>query len=454
MRAIKENDFFKENIIWFFLLFFIFSLTSYYYLCLRFNFFDDVFIYLHIAKNAVESSTWQYFPLVDRPSLLASSPLRILLLTISSYICSLFGLDGRNLIIAKIILLLSGVLTLIIWLPFWKEKYKEYFFLGIIYFLLSLSINTILDFEGGLLLCWIATLIMFLQNIDLNQHKIAFLVPLGLLIRPDISLPSIILLFIYLGFTGNIYRIHKRVLSYSTLLFAIWSLISIYFKVYPLPITYWAKSSLATLFENKYMLSVFFERLGMISVQRGIKSQEVFILIGILIIFSFLIVFIRGKISKFLFFIGILNFGFIFLKSPANYWWYYENFLVTLIGFSFGYWVIDSNKDNRLLSGGYVLVLLLFITLGKSFTDGPNLWSFSHPSRAQGYKYLSEHSIGNGAYFLDGVGKVFVRNPEIGITSYFTGKKAWIYDMGGLAQPLSIDKVQNSFLRFFYPDKL
>jgi hypothetical protein len=40
------------------------------------------------------------------------------------------------------------------------------------------------------------------------------------------------------------------------------------------------------------------------------------------------------------------------------------------------------------------------------------------------------------------------------MTSYFSGDKAWLWDSGGLAQPLPDPLVQNSTLRHFFPERL
>jgi hypothetical protein len=76
------------------------------------------------------------------------------------------------------------------------------------------------------------------------------------------------------------------------------------------------------------------------------------------------------------------------------------------------------------------------------------------PSRAQGYQYLAARAVGDGTYDLPGIGAVFIKNPEIGMTSYFSGDRAWIWDGAGLAQPLNDRKVTRSALRYFFPRRL
>src|SRR5262245_22718037 len=44
------------------------------------SFLDDAFIYLHIANNVLETGTARFFPIAESPVLLASSPLRLLIL--------------------------------------------------------------------------------------------------------------------------------------------------------------------------------------------------------------------------------------------------------------------------------------------------------------------------------------------------------------------------------------
>jgi len=49
---------------------------------------------------------------------------------------------------------------------------------------------------------------------------------------------------------------------------------------------------------------------------------------------------------------------------------------------------------------------------------------------------------------------VLVKNPEMGIISYFSGRGAWIWDGAGLAQPMDVREVKQSLLRYAYPTSL
>src|SRR5205814_1940760 len=128
-----------------------FSLLAWYYLASRSAFFDDVFISLHIARNGADHGTWQYFLLMDRAALLASSPLKILLLTVAAKLTTIFGFTGRTFINAKLILVLYAPLSWAMWYPFWKKRTVAFAWLGTVYFACALGLDAAVDFEGGLL---------------------------------------------------------------------------------------------------------------------------------------------------------------------------------------------------------------------------------------------------------------------------------------------------------------
>jgi hypothetical protein len=126
-------------------------LAAYHYLVVKGSFYDDVFIYLHMARNAVESGTWQYFPVVDREALLASSPLKLVLLSIATALASVAGFGARSLDSAQFILLLTGGFGWLVFAPFWRGRMAIYALAGAIYALSATAFAASFDFEGGLL---------------------------------------------------------------------------------------------------------------------------------------------------------------------------------------------------------------------------------------------------------------------------------------------------------------
>ena len=100
------------------------------------------------------------------------------------------------------------------------------------------------------------------------------------------------------------------------------------------------------------------------------------------------------------------------------------------------------------------MIFMAMLLIGKSYSDGPIQWSVDSAHRGQAYMYLGKKALGDGTYDLAGIGQVFIKNPELGMTSYFSGDKAWIWDSGGLAQPLPEPHVQSSPLRYFFPPPL
>ena len=52
------------------------------------GFLDDAYIYLHLANNVLETGSARFFPLAESWALLASSPLRLLILVVENLIRS------------------------------------------------------------------------------------------------------------------------------------------------------------------------------------------------------------------------------------------------------------------------------------------------------------------------------------------------------------------------------
>ncbi len=252
-----------------------FAVFAHFYLKIRHGFFDDTFIYLHIAKNGAESGTWQYFPIVDRPALLASSPLKIVLLTIAAYFAQILGFGARTFYHAKLILVLYAPLPLFLFLPFWpKRKLGTFLFVGAIYFFLACCLNTIVDFEGGLFMFWMISLLLLLQelrskssgDVPASQYlpgameksaklRFSWILPLGGMIRPDLALPVYLALLVLLPFEAW-KELFPTIIKAGLTIGIGWCLLCFVMDVWPIPVTYWTKASMPKLVEQASMLEV------------------------------------------------------------------------------------------------------------------------------------------------------------------------------------------------------
>jgi hypothetical protein len=435
-----------------------FALLAWYYLKLRHAFFDDVFISLHIARNGADHRNWQYFMLVDRAALLASSPFKIVLLTIAAKLTTIAGFTARSFANAKLMLVVYAPLAWLVWLPFWKRNLAAFFWVGTAYFLCSLSMDAAVDFEGGLLFCWVATLALLLAEPGEHLKELGWVIPLGFLIRPDTAVPVLAATVVLLG-TRLWRRFAVALIPRGVFLVALWGVLCWIMQVWPIPVTYWAKAALPKMVEEKFMIEVFLERLGRVTAERLIDSTALATLTGILILLFFLLAMVRDSRARLAAFVTIVISGLILLRAPAAFWWYYQNDALLLLGVAVG--VLARHRITEILStsnlraaGAFVMIYMATLLLGRSFADGPIQWSVEPAHRGLAYMYLGTKALGDGSYDLAGIGKVFIKNPELGMTSYFSGDRAWIWDSGGLAQPLDEPNVQSSPLRYFFPPPL
>jgi hypothetical protein len=469
LKSLTQFNKYLRSELCFVILFLSMVVSGYHYIFVKLSFFDDAFIYLNMAQNAVDFGTWQYFPVVDRTSLLASSPLKLVILSIGAKIISLIGVDARNILSAKYIFLLAGFIGWIVFMPFWWKSLRIYALIGSLYMLSASFLSASFDFEGGLLFLWFITLIKLLLSGGGNW-ALPVLLPAGALIRPDLSLLIYIFLF---SLAATDLRVRKIFLKMSwRWLFVLpvtWIVISYLMSVFPIPVTYWGKASIPLMFENITFLEKIFERVGIVSLQIGGLSSRVTTMIGVVFLGVTAIVGLSKMrnpvvVGAILICSSVLIFG----RMPANFWWYYEN--LVLLGLAV--LVVDvlflgkfADNSSRAISFALIFFILISGVCFKTFRDQQGLWTFSLSSnnqaigvaeygRSKGYLYLAEHSNHDGTYTLPLLGRMIIKNPEMGIISFFSGSGAWIWDSAGLAQPLENPHVQSSILRFAYPPKL
>jgi hypothetical protein len=430
-----------------------------YYLHLKIGFFDDTFIYLNISRNAVENGTWQYYPFnSDRTALLASSPLKISLLSATDFIVSGLLHGDRSVEYAKQLLLLNGIFSWILFLPFWRKHLTKYMLVGILYFYLATVFDSVFEFEGGLLLLWLISIFCIYLDKSINESLAPWIVPLGIFIRPDLSM-IVYSALVYLKLSGvNRYKFPLSNVTPWAFYILAWIFVSYLLHVYAIPITYWAKAAIPVA-GNEYLLDRLPERLGRELAFKIIQSNHVAHLIGWLtLIGALLIASNKARTSPYLMVVTCSVFVVIAYALPGSFWWYYQNILLLIIGMIFSFSTqIGSGSQSpslRLTSRAFLCGVLLLTIVGKSPNPGPSGWAFTNDSRAFSYQFISKYSTGRGTYDLPQVGEIILKNPEIGMISYFSGSNGFQWDSAGLAQPLAIPEVQNSVLRLAYPSIL
>jgi hypothetical protein len=440
-----------------FLLLLSIYLTCTYYLYDKSALFDDAFIYLHIARNAAYHGTWQYYPIVDRPALLASSPLQICVLTVATLFMKIVGLNAKSLVTAKIVFIVGGCINYLMFAFVWRRDVLKYIVIGIVYFYLAAVFDTIFQFEGGLIFLWLLSILLLLS--DQYQHRIielCILLPFGVLIRPDIAL------IVYSNVLINWYK--KDVLSWQLMLkvctsgFGIallWVAISAAMHIYPIPVTWWAKAAIPHMFSENNLIQVMFQSLGSTIVWHNLLSHVYQAAIGAAIIFFAIILATLNSERRIAELSVVVALGILLaINLPANFKWYYENIAVLLIAYSL-YIVLSlqHNKRQRLFTLIYLSCFLMLTAT--HYRVGRSLqWNFNGASRAQGYLYLASRVQPDGTYNLPNLGNVLIKGPEIGILAYLSGNKAWEWDSAGLAQTATQLGALDSPLRWFYPKSL
>jgi hypothetical protein len=432
-------------------------LTCSYYLHIKLSFFDDTFIYMHIARNAAYHGTWQYYPLVDRPALLASSPLQICILTIATFILKLIGLNSKSLFTVKVVMILDGCITYLIFAPVWRRDILKYIVIGVFYFYLAAVFDTVFEFEGGLLFLWsLSVMLLLSQRYRHRLKELCILLPLGVLIRPELAIIIYAVIFVSWYKQKIILWEMLRFLCITTLITAIvWVAVCILLHVYPIPVTWWAKSALPNLVSDQNLIQVVFQYIGSTLSWAVSLSAASRAAVGAVVIFYALVIMSADSKSRFSELLVVVVLSILLaMKLPSNFWWYYQNIIVLLMGlFIYIALFSDHNVKQRLYSSVYVCGLLFLTAF--PYRVSPHLpWDFNATSRAQGYLYLASRIQPDGTYNLPGLGDVLIKGPEIGILAYFSGNAGWEWDSAGLAQTAVSLGALNSPLKWFYPKTL
>lgn len=436
-----------------------FAFCAHYYFDLKKGLFDDTYIYLAIARNALDYGTWQYYPgTIEREALLASSPARILVLTVAATLSKLFGHGGRTLFDANLTLLLSGLVTWAGFALFWRGKMAAYAWIGAILSVLAVAMDTIFEFEGGLLLLWMATLVMLVMESQKNQRAIAWLVPIAPLIRPDLTLPVLVLIAIHLGMErGRLAALARAMRLPVAVLAGAWILVCTLLDVWPVPVTYWGKAALPFMFDDSSMLSKLLERLGGTLLLDFHLPRVGFAAVGATLVLTTLATLglTRPRIRWQAIVAMVLVYAVMFARMPSNFMWYYQNVASLVVGLALGRAFAPSAWTvQRIAAAAATALLLACFLFGRVPNDGPWQWRLTSQSRAQGYLALTLASTGRGTFELPEVGEFILRNPEIGMLSYYSKQPIFQWDSAGLAQPLDHPKVKRSPMRHFYPKAL
>ncbi|MCX7033405.1 MAG: hypothetical protein NT046_05470 [Arenimonas sp.] len=436
----------------------------------RTDLFDDAFIYLHISQNAVESGTWRYYVLSDRPALLASSPVRIGVLTVANAITWASGQRDRSLATAKATLWCSALVAFALFAPWWRGHWRAYAALGAVYFWLATGLSGITSFESGLLLLWAASAMRCVATATRIGTGLAVLLWLGPLIRIDMALvmlPLLALLASERGLLRDAGGVFRRLALTGLALALAWTGLCVALGVHPVPATYLTKSVLPFLFEDATFLEKLLERaassltLDTGPAARGLTAMAAGLLLAGLAGRATALpgdapAAARGwlRVRRALrLAVPLLVAYALFRTMPANSWWYYENALLALLGLAWGWALARGNgrASRALCALGVVATLALFAPRTSQQGHLPWSWDPARDGRTPGYLALAGRAMGDGRYDLPGIGPAILKGPEIGIIAYFSGAGAFQWDTAGLAQAPDDPAVRASRLRYAYP---
>jgi hypothetical protein len=424
------------------------------YLLVKRSHFDDTFIYLHIAQNAIESGTWQYFPNTDRPALLASSPLRIVVLTAATFIAWPLTQGLRTFESAALVLPISAALSCLLFLPFWWRDRSRFLLFAIPYFLFAASFEAVAEFEAGLLYWWVATIMRdYIDRVNTPLTAIAGV--LGFFIRPDVGIVVFTILLLAYGARDELNKARLRAWLIAAAAITIsWTALCAALSVWPVPVTYWTKGALPQLFDPNQMISVIAFRLAVAAFGPTTQSLTVSALVSLLWILTFAMIGARSDALRgWRILLATLVATAVLSRLPASYFWYFQNIWIAGSAAAIAL-VICANKSHAARSIAIVFACFsLAVPIGSRMLRENDLpWHFDKPSRVQGYLAMAKTFDRAGTIELPGFGRGHLKNPEIGITAYFGGRNSWIWDSAGLAQPHP--DAQESLLRYFYRKRL
>jgi hypothetical protein len=421
------------------------------------GFLEDAFIYLNIAKNILDSGTAQFFLVSDNHSLLASSPLRLLILIPSMLIARIFTDLNLSIETARLTFFLSGILSSLIFIPFFRTQIKVWGYGFIFSGILSLSTETALQMEGLLLFWLLFSFFILVNNFGLvnknSLRQIGILVGLLFLTRPEYGLIAFLVLLGVVAYQRNL-SLFRSYFIPVVICGVCWIIISLFLHVWPIPTTYLTKIITAELnlfgptfnagFSEKfndYFLKDFHANTSLI----------------LALCTSYLLVISWKNLLLHLSAFFIVVVALLISQGAGNYLWYYENFFIIFLAVGFfilvRYFFLKPAKQNLLPVIFSGIMLLMFIK--SSIVRNPLFaWDFMTISRAFSYQHINEKHIGNGLFKFDGLSPTYIKMVEIGIVSYFGDSSLWIYDTGGLAQAGTLKGTKDSFFSIFYPNSI
>lgn len=433
----------------------IWGYVGWFILARKSGFLDDAYIYLQMASNILERGTARFFPLNESWALLASSPLRLLTMLPGAFLARLMA-EPRSVEAARLTFLLSGPVTGLVFLPFFRRK-TAYWGVGMLAAgALAVCTESALQMEG-LLVFWILLVLGGLpeERLSGSPRLVGVLAGLLLLARPEFGLPALAG-----GFGWAVMKARGRERAWfagAAWVGLGWIIIAVALRVYPVPTTYLAKvvTGRTEMFGPTFG-AMFIPRLGTYFLGREDWPGYVAWIIPLAMMGAIA----TGSTRLRLLCLLPVAAAVLDRNAGGNYPWYFENLMAGTGALAICRLAEGGTAPGRkFLEGGARVVLVgiigLMVAVNWGEPDRASGWSLrGAPSTGYGYRNIGQ-AYGRAALFaLPRTPPSYLVMVEIGMVSYFAGPDVWLCDRGGLAQPGTLAGVKEHPLARLYPQGL
>ncbi|MCK5942771.1 MAG: hypothetical protein KAI24_12415 [Planctomycetes bacterium] len=414
----------------------------------RGSYFDDAFIYLAVARNIVAEGTAQLFPIASSDALVASSPLRTLLLTVGYATATAVHGSTTGIAVARCALLLTGLLTTALGCIALRRSPGRSLAACAIAGWLCLVTNSMLQMEGALIFWITFLLVREHEHRDFCWRKAALLCLLGAT-RPELGVAAV---------AGSLLLHHRSPRAFTARLAtcggcfaASWSALALALHVWPVPTTWLTKVATGHRgwFGPRFIDGAHEMFASWLPLPDGEGAGRA-VLIAIAAAIGWALWPKRsGRFAAMtlLFTIALLA------RAPGNYAWYHENVLIAAVA-SLAVAATGPTGGGR---AKFALAALVVAMTSQRIAHNDRLaWRIDDPdSYGSSLVALADRHVRNGLFAAStgGPERHRISTWEIGMLSYFAGPDVWLYDAAGVAQPGQIPGARDSSLGLFYPDR-
>ncbi|WP_353570105.1 hypothetical protein [Candidatus Albibeggiatoa sp. nov. BB20] len=424
---------------------------------------DDAYIYLHIANNILDVGTAQYYPIVNNDSLLASSPLRMLILVPATALARIFTSNDYSFFTSQLTFVFSGLLTALLFLPWFWGKW-QWFWAGMLFngIMSVATLVTVWQMEGALLFWCIYTLAWLAVHKPLSAQvirQIGYVSGLLLFSRPEYGFVTLLITYISLASSKHRWT---WLLAYTRpllIIAVVWILLAALLQVWFIPTSYLSKimtgkldffsADFGDLLVDNISFYFFYNLLILTEESRRYITVMIIAVLGI-----YGVLLSRQHRFYLLYCIGFVLLTALLYHSPGNYLWYNENYFIAITTISFFVMMqtlLQQQKHYFLTGMSFILTMLLTVSgTSHRFFHIP----VSYIEKNHIYENIAKHHQGHGLFKFPDLSITYISMMEIGVVSYLAGPTIWLDDKGGLAQAGTLEGTQQSSLAIFYPKRL